>query len=431
MSTPHVVVIGAGLAGLAAAFRLRERGLAVTLVEREAAAGGRARGEVAEGAGAGSGVHVLDPEARTLSALARDAGAAETLLPLQPVSGAAFAAGRIEALPAWRSGEARRLGERLRLARLERIEGRFRGLLRRASSEEAARLDDRSIAELASLYLPRAALPGWVEPLAALWGLGDPARASRVALLRLHAAGALGGALPRLGLAAFAAALAARLEVRFGCAAEGVEAAGTGLRVRLARGSALEADAVVLALPARAARELAAPLLTPPEHEILGAARTAPAIVLRAALERSAGPTPTRVALAGRDGLPLAWLLREAGPSPRLGEERAAVHLVATPAWSAAHLEAPDDAIEKELLAALARVQAAAGVLSARVARFPEAFPLFPVGRYRELARLRRVQADRCSLGRRLHFAGDWLAGPTAEDAAASGLRAAGTVLSS
>ena len=423
MSTPQAVVIGAGLAGLAAAFRLRERGLAVTVVEREAAPGGRARGVAEDGA---AGIHVLDAEARALSALAGRAGAADALLPLAAVATAAFAAGRVETLPAWRSAEARRLGERLGLARLERVEGRFRGLLRRASSEQAARLDDRSVAELASLYLPRAALTGWVAPLAALWGLGDPARASRVALMRLHAAGALGAALPRLGLAAFAAALAAQLEVRFDCAAEGVEAAGAGLRVRLAGGSALEADAVVLAVPARAARELAAPLLTPPEHEILGAARTAPAIVLRAALERSAGPTPARVAVAGRDGLPLGWLLREAGPSPRLGEDRAAVHLVATPAWSAAHLEAPDDAIEKELLAALARVQpeAAAAVRSPRVARYAEAFPLFPVGRYRELARLRRVQADRSALGRRLYLAGDWLAGPTAEDAAASGLRA-------
>ena len=39
------------------------------------------------------------------------------------------------------------------------------------------------------------------------------------------------------------------------------------------------------------------------------------------------------------------------------------------------------------------------------------------------------MQADRRSLGRRLYFAGDWLAGPTAEDAAASGLRAADELL--
>ena len=107
------------------------------------------------------------------------------------------------------------------------------------------------------------------------------------------------------------------------------------------------------------------------------------------------------------------------------------MHLLAAPAWSAAHLEAPDDAIAKELLAALARVHpgAEAAVLARRVARYAEAFPLFPVGRYRELARLRRVQADRRSLGRRLYFAGDHLAGPTAEDAAASGLRAADELL--
>jgi oxygen-dependent protoporphyrinogen oxidase len=422
MSTPHVVVVGAGLSGLAAALGLRERGLRVSLLEAEAAAGGRAG--VRDGA---APVHVLDPEARALSALARGAGGEDALLPLRPLADARCRDGRIEALPAWRSREAPRLLQRLGFARLERVEGRFRALLRRASSEEAARLDDRSIAELAALYLPRSALAAWVEPLAALWGLGDPARASRVALLRLHGAGALGAALPRQGLGALAAAVAARFEVRLGCAAERVEAAGAGLRVQLAEGAALEADAVVLAVPARVARELAAPLLTPPEHEILGASRAAPAIALRAELEAGLGPTPTRVAVAGQDGSPLAWLLLEPGPSQRLREGRAAVHLVATPAWSAAHLEAPDDALSKELLAALAQLQpgAAAAVASARVARCAEAFPLFPVGRYRELARLRRVEADRRSLGRRLYLAGDWLAGPTAEDAAASGARAA------
>ena len=46
-------------------------------------------------------------------------------------------------------------------------------------------------------------------------------------------------------------------------------------------------------------------------------------------------------------------------------------------------------------------------------------------GAYRELARFRHVQRDRRSLGRRLYFAGDYLAGPRFEDAVASGARAA------
>ena len=41
---PHVVVVGAGIAGLAAATGLAERGVAVDVVERETYLGGRVGG---------------------------------------------------------------------------------------------------------------------------------------------------------------------------------------------------------------------------------------------------------------------------------------------------------------------------------------------------------------------------------------------------
>ena len=43
-STPHVVVVGAGIAGLAAAAGLAERGVTVDVVERETYLGGRVGG---------------------------------------------------------------------------------------------------------------------------------------------------------------------------------------------------------------------------------------------------------------------------------------------------------------------------------------------------------------------------------------------------
>jgi oxygen-dependent protoporphyrinogen oxidase len=430
MDAPHAIVIGGGLAGLAAGFRLRGQGLRVTLLERESEPGGRARSLASDGFTFDAGAQVLAAAAPAFERLAREAGAADALLPLRPLASLRFVDGRPQPLAPWCSGDAARLRERLGLARLERIEGRFLRILARGASERGERLDDRSVAELAALYLPSAALEGWVAPLAASLGLGDPARASRIALMRLHAAGALAPVLPRGGLGALAAALARGLDTRFGCGAVGIEPAGRGLRVALAGGGPpLEADAVVVATPARAALELADPLLTPPEREVLGAAATVPAVVLHAPLERSLAGGGARIGIAPSAGLPVAAFLHEPGGvgSLRVPEGRAAASLVAAPAWSEAQLGAPDDTLAKELLALLDRIQpgASRSVSSVRVSRHPDAYPLFPVGRYRALARLRRVQDDRRALGRRLYLAGDHLAGPTVEDALLSGLRAA------
>jgi protoporphyrinogen/coproporphyrinogen III oxidase len=428
MTAPHVLVVGAGFAGLAAALGLRERGLRVTLLEREAEAGGRARSEAADGLPFEVGAHVLGG-ASALASLARSAGAAELLLPARGVALARLEGGVRLPLAPFDREAAPRLRDRLRLARLERVEARFRGLLERPSSEAAGRLDDRSIAELAALYLPRAALAGWVAPLAAAWGLGAAEQASRVALMRLHGAGALRAALPRSGLGALAAALARGLEVRLRCEVTRLEARAAGLRAELADGSSLDAEAAVLATPGRTALRLADPLWTEPEREVLAGGRSAAAVVLHLALERPLLDEPTWIGVARDPALPLASLLHQpgaaGGPVP---EGAGALSVVAAPDWSAARLDASDDALEKDLRTPLERVEPGVvrRLLAARVTRHDAAYPLFPVGRYRALARLRRVLRDRRSLGRRLYLAGDYLAGPTVEDAVLSGLRAAG-----
>ena len=53
----HITVIGAGIAGLAAAWRLRERGCQVTVLERSERVGGRATSDQREGFCLDSGAH--------------------------------------------------------------------------------------------------------------------------------------------------------------------------------------------------------------------------------------------------------------------------------------------------------------------------------------------------------------------------------------
>ena len=90
-------------------------------------------------------------------------------------------------------------------------------------------------------------------------------------------------------------------------------------------------------------------------------------------------------------------------------------------------LEAPDEIVEKDLIGVLQRLHPGSGsaVSFATVWRHREAFPRFEVGRYREIARFRKIQRDLRARGRRLYFAGDYLVDPCLEGAVTSGVRAA------
>ncbi|MBF6349467.1 MULTISPECIES: phytoene desaturase family protein [Nocardia] len=95
-STDHVVVVGAGLAGLATALHLAGRGRAVTVVEREHVPGGRAGRLDVGGYRLDTGPSVLTMPgivADTLAAVGEDLGARLDLQPVVPAYRACFADG--------------------------------------------------------------------------------------------------------------------------------------------------------------------------------------------------------------------------------------------------------------------------------------------------------------------------------------------------
>jgi protoporphyrinogen oxidase len=434
MSKAQVSVVGGGLAGLAAATALRDAGCSVRVVERAAAPGGRARGEEQDGFRLDGAPYLVSAREQRLPALIDRAGLAGKLLPLRPLEVVQTRGGRIEEVPpAGRPLEVARIGgvrlrEALRLHRLARLERRFGEQLDSERPERAGALDYRSAADFVRLYFGESLWQRWALPVLASDLLADPAEVSRVCFL-LHRVAR--GEAPLASLRGSPGAIAKALwaeEDLLGADVVNVAEEAGGLAVHLGEGGTFSGDAVVLALPAAATLRVAEGLLAPAERDALTGASSAPAIVMSLGLEESPVRKATRLRVAPGEGLPLASVAIEPGGSGSPAPHGAALlQAVAAPGWSAAHLDAADTVVEKDLIGALERLYPGAtrAARFCKLARHAEALPRFDVGRYRALARLRSVQADLRSGGRRLYFAGDHWMAPTLEGAVASGVRAA------
>jgi len=394
-ASPRVIVVGGGVAGLAAALAHAARGAAVEVLERADRAGGRAApGD--DGADAYA-ARVTTADAGLLACI-RAIGAAGALLPIRPIP--AGGDPRSAALP----GVSR--VESLRTVRLERLLARYRKHLDPAAPERAAPLDDRSIADFAELYFGRGVVSGWIDPWLAERAPADARETSRASFLLRWSAecDAVAGSLAA-PLARFVAALASQAAVTTSCAVEQIEpAAAGGFRIATSSGTR-EADAVVLATPAAEALRIAAPVLVAAERQVLARVRYDAAIAWRAPARDATQRVRIRITPPG--ALPLASIAIEDG----------AVVAVARDPWAAAHLDVDDDAVAKEIGAAVDR--AVPGVVggTGSVRRFALAWPRFDVGRYRAIAQLRMVEADRRRAGRALFWAGDWTSAPTLDGA--------------
>jgi oxygen-dependent protoporphyrinogen oxidase len=427
------IVVGAGLAGLAAAWRLARRGVGVRVLERAERVGGRAAAQpdaLLEGL-----PQVLCARDRRLIAWIAEVGLRDELLPLRPLSVCTAGGGAVRDLEISELADLRRVAgvrwwQALRLLRLPRLLARYRKHLDASEPERAAPLDDRSVADFCRLYFGPSVLEHWLAPRLLADALADAREASRALLLHeLAARGLARTGLARAPLADVAQRAAASLPVSLGVEVVALaRAAGGRFQVALASGPPLEADAVVLALPAPEALRVAAPLLATPEREALAAVRYAPGVAVTASLRRPLRARPGLVWVPRALRSPLACALLEPGiTGGRVSDGRGLLLLRAAPDFAAAHFDAPAEALEKELLAAFEALWPGAqrSVERSRALRERHAVPCFEVGRYRELAHWQKLQQGARAEGRRLYFAGDYLAHPSFEGALASAERAA------
>lgn len=400
-------------------------------------AGGRARFGAQAPSHLGS-PHRLCAADRRLLALTASLRTAEAGLPLRPVALAQAHRGEVVPVaPHGPLGIARlpgmRLGDAWRLLRRERLGARYAAGLDLAEPERAMAIDDRSLEEHGRLYYGARAVERWLEPAWADSGCDDDGHTSRVAFLLREESEreAVVGTL-RVSLDVVAAHLAASFEAQLGVRVERIEGGRGRLRVatRDASGSQeLEADAVVLAVPAPEAARIARELLFPFEAALLDGRSYGASVSAWMELERTPVAVATRVRVPRAESAALAALHLE--PPARSDTESGLAHVVARDGFSRARLDVPDDTVAKELATELERLVpgCAPRIPSARIRRHTRAWPRFSVGAYRDLARLRRIEAIERRAGRRLYLAGDYLAAPWLEAAVASGERAAAALL--
>ncbi|GAA1073914.1 protoporphyrinogen/coproporphyrinogen oxidase [Nocardiopsis composta] len=434
MSTDtDVAVVGAGPAGLAAAYHLARAGRTVRVLEAAEAVGGRMRTLREHGCLIDTGAEMLPPAAGYPATwrLIRELGLDADPRAVPRVRGA---------LSVWHAGRARPNA------------GRPLGLLTGAGLGAAARAD---LVRL-QLHLARtrpdpehpercpqgeqtlaAFLRGrhpelrdrLLAPLAAGFFGWDPERTAAAPFAaHLASAGSTAGwRTYRDGMDTLARALADRLDVATGHPVTEVAAAPGGVRLDSPAG-ALTARAAVLAVPAPVAARLH-PGAPPAERDYLAACRYAPMLRVSLVLDRPLSPPGARRGFAtllpaGEDPL-LGVVTADHNKHPgRVPAGRGLVSLVASPAGAAELLDAPDAAdrlaarAERFLPGLTGRIRAA------RAHRFRHGLPAPGP----DALRARPAFADRPPAA--VDYAGDWVAlRPCSEGAVSSAALAADRVL--
>jgi protoporphyrinogen/coproporphyrinogen III oxidase len=261
ITAQRVIVVGAGVAGLAAAHRLTQQGFEVTVLEAEDYVGGKTAARRRDGFTLNTGASVLAGSYKEMLAIAEEIGVGDQIVKVAPTVGV-YADDRVywlrgnlpgalldfvrTPLLSWRS--------KLLLGRLALDSFRNRKRAGFGAPELRAQLDTESVAEYCDRRLNAEIRDRLLAPLLGGLYVIDGAAMS-VADMYFSFAKLLGGGMLgyRGGIDFFARALAARHDVRTGARVTLVERDGDAVTVHweLDGGSYEETvDGVVLTVPA-------------------------------------------------------------------------------------------------------------------------------------------------------------------------------------
>jgi oxygen-dependent protoporphyrinogen oxidase len=435
MANKKVIVVGAGMAGLAAAYRLRQAGVAVTVLESSGRVGGRISTQTRDGYVIERGAQLITSTYRNTFGLLKELGLESSLKPISPWM-AIVKDGRPRRMPSGAMFPIYALTSGLLSpADLIRILWHTTKLKWPPVDNYSAwaEYDDMTTAEWCASRMERAAIY-MVEPLVAgglLQRVEDTSRAVTLATLALTDNGRSKEMSLAGGMSVLPETMASRLDVRLESPVQAIAIDGDGVSVQLS-GERLRADHIIIAATAPVASrlyqdgdELERQLLATEYTSTLriGIAtsrhwRDEPelkdvSMFLIPRPDRKLVVSATLESTKDRDRVPDGEML----------------NLFVSCEASAEMMDFPDQKIIDAVLPDIERYfhGATATHRFVQVVRWPEALPKSPVGRSRNLAEYRRSRPA----AKRVLLAGDYMGMPTFESAIETGMWAAAAILGS
>jgi oxygen-dependent protoporphyrinogen oxidase len=426
---PKVIVVGAGVAGLGAAYRLKQRGFEVQVLEAEDTPGGRMRSERHGGFVVERGAQFIASSYRNMRRLAAELGIDGEIEKLSDTRNAVLRRGRFqlteyEGLRAFVRSKDLSLGAKLRLLKLLPAVIRHGKELNFYRPERSWRLDNESAADYVRRTFGDEVLDYMIEPAFAGTFTVLPENMSKAFMLSTIAT--LFGGFRLLnfrgGNGSFTTALARQLDVRTNTPVERIEPGPHRVGVILESGELLGADAVVVAVPGNAAGGICSDL-TPSERRFLSSVRYASSIIAFVMAGEEALPPFYGAGFTRRERVRLYGMAVENAKSGVVPAAKTLFNCAFAEDLAVELMDAPDADVIEALNAELRKLplKGLDTIDGYVIHRWPALVPRFWPGYHRSIRDFLR-RGDRT---RRLFFAGDYLVGPYTEAALTSGLRAA------
>ena len=429
-----IIVIGAGIAGLTAAYRLAKAGMTVTVIEAEDRPGGRMaerrNGDIIYNTGA----RLIYPFGRVLMDLIGDVGLTGALIPIRGLSsdcGLDDDRYRIELMPSLRilATPGLSFSERLRLVKFSINALLLRPRVDPDDLTSAGFCDDVTLAEYCDRRIGRNARELLIDPLFRGTRSWDPEDISAAFLMSTlphmlfrDTVYALDGGMGRL-----TETISGQLAVRFGARAHRIDATDTdGCRVSIRTGDrseSLESDLVICAVEGAVAAALlgdgarhAAGFLNEVRYNSLGVVHYALADDIPPAMRFSSRIEDT--VLSTYQQLPAA---------PASGRPRAQLYCQLTPEAvqkMAGRIESIEPIVREDVRRRLPDIDSR--IVDSFVQWIPHKLPTPYPGYGGKVARFRKRQRD---ARHRVYFCGDYLRQSLVTGASASGAEAADIVM--